>query len=249
MKTLYVFKVKKPVVTESTSKDEDGNEIIKKVTQNQDIPVYIKKPSRREIDEMDLFYSIQISDLQSKGIATNTMILNSYQDSGGIDSKKEVEAMKKLLQDLNTKKNKLYKNLTDKIDDPALLEEIKDMTLEVQEYQAKLASIFDRSAESIAERKLVLWSILFLLFFEENGSYKNICSGSSFNDRLEKYYEIFDSEEDEFLPEKRALEKGQILLSYWLKKQVEKEEDFKLLESILDQDENESEIENEEKDS
>ena len=74
MKTLYTFKVKKPSFEEITSKNEQGVETTVKTKVNKDTEIYIKKPSHREIDEMDLFYSIQISELQAQGISTNTMI-------------------------------------------------------------------------------------------------------------------------------------------------------------------------------
>lgn len=234
MKILYSFKVDKASFEEKTTKNEEGVETVEKVKVNTPVEVYIKKPSHREIDNMDLFYSIQLSELQSKGISTNTMILNSYQDSGGLDSKNEVEAMKKLIQDLNIKRNRLYKNMAEKVEDQGLLEEVKDLTIELQEYQNKLSSIFDRSAESIAERRVILWTCLFLLFVKDGDVYKQIFSGKDFDEKMESYYNILDTEDDSYDFEKFAFEKGNVLLTSWLKKQAENEEDFKLLESILD---------------
>lgn len=233
MKILYTYKVGKPAFEEVSSKDVDGNEVTTKNKVYKDVEVFIKKPSHREIDDMDLFYSIQISDLQSKGVATNTMILNSYQDVGGLDSKKEVESMRKLLQELNIKRNKLLKEHAEKIENPDLLDEIKDLTTQLQDYQTRLSSIFDRSAESIAERRVILWAVLNLLFIKEGDRYKSVFSGADHKDKIESYYNMLDSDED-FEFEKKVSEKGQIFLSSWLRKQVENEEDFKLLESIID---------------
>lgn len=241
MKTLYTFKIKKPTIVENKSKDEAGNEVITKTTEKKDVEIHIKKPSHREIDEMDLFYSIQISDLQAKGIATNTMILNSYQDSGGLDSKKEVEAMKKLIEELNVKKNRLIKDNLDKIQNPSLLEEIKELSVQITDYQNRLSAVFERSAESIAERRVVMWGVLSLLFTKENDIYSPIFSGKNYNDKLENYYNLIDSKEkeDDFIFEQAVFEKGQIFLSLWLKKQAESKEDFQLLESMLDEAEEE----------
>lgn len=235
MKTLYVFKVGKPTFEESKSKDEAGNEVVTKNKVYADVEISIKKPSHREIDEMDLFYSIQISDLQSKGVATNTMILNSYQDSGGLDSKKEVEAMKKLISDLNQKRNKLFKDHVDKIQNPELLEEIKEMAVELQDYQSRLSSVFDRSAESIAERRVVLWATLHLLYTKDGETFKPVFSGKNYEEKLENYYTILDEEGEEFEFEKSIFEKGQIFIMTWLKKQAETVEDFQLLETIIDE--------------
>lgn len=239
MKILYTYKVGKPTIVETSSKNEEGEEVVTKNKSYVDEEVFIKKPSHREIDEMDLFYSIQISDLQSKGVATNTMILNSYQDSGGLDSKKEVEGMKKLLKELNFKRNQLIKNSAEKIIDDALLEEVKNLTIELQDYQNRLSSVFDRSAESIAERRVILWAVLNLLFTKTDGGYKPLISGKNHEERLDNYYNILDEDTGEF--EKKAIERGQIFLSSWLKKQVENEEDFKTLDSIIQEAEGDEE--------
>ena len=237
MKILYTFKAKKPSFEEQTSKDDQGVETIIKTKVDKDVEIYIKKPSHREIDEMDLFYSIQISELQSQGVATNTMILNSYHDSGGLDSNKDVEAMKKLLQDLNIKRNRFLKENAESIDNPDLLNEIKEISSQIEDYQSRLNSIFERSAESIAERRVVQWCTLNLLFLKEDGSFRNVYSGKNYKDKLENYYNMLDDEEELYVFEKNIFSKGSILLSTWLKKQAETEEDFKLLESIIDESE------------
>ena len=235
MKTLYTFKVKKPSFEEITSKNEQGVETTVKTKVNKDTEIYIKKPSHREIDEMDLFYSIQISELQAQGISTNTMILNSYHDSGGLDSKKDVEAMKRLLQELNIKRNRFLKENAENIENPELLNEIKDISSQVEDYQSRLNSIFERSAESIAERRVVQWCSLNFLFQKDEETFKPIFSGKNYKDNLENYYNILDDEEDVYEYEKNVFSKGSILISTWLKKQAENEEDFKLLESIIDE--------------
>lgn len=235
MKTLYTFKVKKPSFEEVTSKNEEGVETTVKTKVNKDVEVHIKKPSHREIDEMDLFYSIQISELQAQGISTNTMILNSYHDSGGLDSKKDVEAMKRLLQELNIKRNRFLKENAENIDNPELLNEIKDISSQVEDYQSRLNSIFERSAESIAERRVVQWCTLNFLFQKDEETFKPIFSGKNYKDKLENYYNILDDEADVYEYEKNVFSKGSILISTWLKKQAENEEDFKLLESIIDE--------------
>jgi hypothetical protein len=240
MKILYTYKVGKPTFEEVVSKDDDGKEVITKTKVDVPTEIHIKKPSHREIDEMDLFYSIQISELQAKGIATNTMILNNYQDSGGLDSKKEVEAMKKLIQELNFKRNRLFKDMAEKIQNNGLLEEIKELTVELQEYQNKLSSIFERSAESLAERRTILWSILNFIFIKDGDTYKHFVPGNDYKARLENYYDILDSEEEKTF-ELKVLEKGQIILSSWLRKQAENQEDFALLESIIDESYSDSE--------
>ncbi len=235
MKILYKFKVGKPTIEETTAKNEDGSETVTKNKVYKDTEIFIKKPSHREIDEMDLFYSIQISDLQANKVFTRAMILNSYEDSGGIDSKKELEGMKKVREDLELKRNQFLKESAEKIENPALLEEIKDLYVKLESYNNKLSGIFERSAESIAERRVILWSCLNLLKLKDGDSYAPLFTGRDYKEKLENYYNLLDGDESEF--EKKAFEKAQILLGSWFKKQVETEEEFKTLESMIDETE------------
>jgi hypothetical protein len=123
----------------------------------------------------------------------------------------------------------------DKIQDSGLLEEVKDLSAQLQDYQNRLAAVFDRSAESIAERRVVLWATLHLLFSKDGETFKPIFSGKNYEEKLENYYSILDDEEDSFEFERNVFEKGQIFLTTWLKKQAETPEDFQLLESIIDE--------------
>jgi hypothetical protein len=72
---------------------------------------------------------------------------------------------------------------------------------------------------------------------KENETFKVVFSGSNYKDKLENYYNMLDEEEESHIFEKNIFSKGSVLLSTWLKKQAETEEDFKLLESIIDESE------------
>lgn len=236
MKTLYVFKAGRPAYVDSSVKNEDGSETITRNKVYEDVEVYIKKPSHREIDEMDLFYSIQISDLQSKGVATRTMILNSYEDSGGVDSKAEVNAVKKLLSDIQDKRNKFLKNHADGIVDDELLNEIKEMSVKLEEYQQNLQSVFDRSAESMAERRVHLWATFQFVFVKDGETFKPLFGNGTFDQKLDLYYDMLDDEEGKFEFENKVFTKANILLASWMRKRVQTEEEFKLLESYIDEE-------------
>lgn len=233
MKTLYSFKVGKPTFVDAHSQAEDGSEIISRTKSYEDVEIVLKKPSHREIDEMDLFYSIQISELQSKGIATRMMILNSYEDSGGLDSKKDVSAMKKLLVEIQIKRNEFVKTHAEGVVNTGLLEEIKDMTVKLEEYQQNLESVFDRSAESIAEKRVHLWATFNFTFIKEGDKYFPLFEGNSFEQKLDHYYEILDGDL-EF--EQKAFSKANILIASWIKRKISSEEDFKLLEEYIDEE-------------
>lgn len=236
MKILYTFKVGKPTFVEESVKNEDGSETITKTKVNEKTEVYIKKPSHREIDEMDLFYSIQISELQARGVATNTMILNSYEDSGGIDSQKEVIAMRDLVDKIKNKRNEFLKLQADGIYNEALMDELKTMSVKLEEYQQNLQSVFERSAESIAERRVSQWAIFNLIYIKEGGEYVHVFKGPNYENKLNFYYDVLDDESGKYQFESRIFTKAALLITSWLKRRIESPEDFELLESYIDQE-------------
>lgn len=236
MKILYTFQVGKPTFVDSSTKNEDGTEIITRNKVYEKVDVFIKKPSHREIDEMDLFYSIQISELQSQGVATNTMILNSYEDSGGIDSKKEVSSMRMLVEEIKVKRNQFLKEQAEGVFNEALIDELKDMSVKLEEYQQNLQSVFERSAESIAERRVHQWATFNLIYIKDGDEYKQVFRGLNFQQKLDMFYEILDDETGKFEFEQKVFTKGNILLASWMRKRVTNEDEFKLLESYIDEE-------------
>ena len=76
-KHIYAFTVNKQeeVEQEVTKKTEDGEEVVVKKKGIDSVPyrVIIKKPSRRQIEEAEMEYSIEISNCVKKGILTKAL--------------------------------------------------------------------------------------------------------------------------------------------------------------------------------
>ena len=90
-KKLYQFTLDKEVekIVESTRKNKKtGEETItkKKVKKKEPIEVQIKRPNRRELEEAELEYSIEMSKCIKKGILTKAMLGKKYSDTGGLFS-------------------------------------------------------------------------------------------------------------------------------------------------------------------
>ena len=90
-KKLYQFTLDKEVekIVESTRKNKKtGEETItkKKVKKKEPIEVQVKRPNRRELEEAELEYSIEMSKCIKKGILTKAMLGKKYSDTGGLFS-------------------------------------------------------------------------------------------------------------------------------------------------------------------
>ena len=78
-KTLYQFTLDKEVekTIESTKKNKKtGEETItkRKVKKKEPIEVQVKRPNRRELEEAELEYSVEMSKCIKKGILTKAML-------------------------------------------------------------------------------------------------------------------------------------------------------------------------------
>ena len=103
-KTLYQFTLDKEVETEKESKrtnKKTGEVTItkRKVKEKKPIEVQIKRPSRRELEEAELEYSIEMSRCIKKGILTKAMLAKKYSDTGGLFSEEDAEKYQKLYKD------------------------------------------------------------------------------------------------------------------------------------------------------
>ena len=88
LKLLYQFTVDeiKEVEKESSRKNKKTGEVTitkKKVKEKVPLEVKIKKPSRRELEDAELQYTIEMSKCIKQGILTKAMLAKKYSDTGG----------------------------------------------------------------------------------------------------------------------------------------------------------------------
>ena len=88
-KELYSFTIDEEKEVEKVSKRKNkktGEEttVTKKVKEKVPIQISIKRPSRRELEEAELEYSVEMSRCVKKGILTKAMLYKKYSDTGGV---------------------------------------------------------------------------------------------------------------------------------------------------------------------
>ena len=95
-KELYSFTIEEEKEVEKTSKRKNkktGEEttVTKKVKKKVPIQISIKRPSRRELEEAELEYSVEMSRCVKKGILTKAMLYKKYNDTGGVWTENEAK--------------------------------------------------------------------------------------------------------------------------------------------------------------
>jgi len=236
-KELYSFPLdrEEEVEKETSRKDKKTGDIIKKIKKvKEKIPyaIKLKRPSRRELEEAELEYSVEMSKCVKKGILTRAMLFKKYSDTGGMYTDDESKDYGKIYRNLLTLQNEYVR--MDSIDKPTdsqkeKLEKIKDDLAESKkklvELESNMHSLFDHTADTKAQNKLLLWYTLMLTHIQGESDEAPVpyFKGNTFEEKTKDYYNKEDNS-DEFYQE--IVKKVTTILAFWFFNQASKPEEF-----------------------
>ena len=102
MKSIYSFTVHTTEEVQEKTKEKRKNkktgveeevEVSKKIQKKVPHEIVLKQPSRRQLEEADMEYSIEISRCIKKGVLTKAMLAKKYSDTGGILTEKDAQRL------------------------------------------------------------------------------------------------------------------------------------------------------------
>ena len=247
-KTIYTFTInKEEEVEEESVRNKKNKETgkMEKVTTTKmvtkEVPYEIKiyEPSRRQVEDADMEFSIEMSRCIKRGILTKAMMAKKYSDSGGLltedDSKdlirlyKELAELQNSLGRLLSKKKKTQK---EKDREGELTEEFAQTRKKIVDLETTYQNVFNHTADTKAQNKTVLWYMLNLSHFKSpEGEDEPFFPGETQEEKENSYY-IKDESEDELYELVR--EKLMTFVSFWYFSQNSSQEDFAQLEQEMD---------------
>jgi len=188
-------------------------------------------------DEAEVFYSVQLSKAIKMGIVTKAMLIKKYADNGGALSEEESKLLLKSLKELNDLENeyklcvvKKTKDSEKKSDELAL--KIVTLKRELQELESSLQSVYQHTADSKAEKEVLLWYAIQLTEFSEDGGEKEaFFNGLDFEEQLEDLYNKYEVDESF---ESEATSKICKVVGYWFYNQAAEKKD---IEEFIKRDE------------
>ncbi len=252
MKEIYSFtvevqepktrSVEKTVINKETDKEE-------KVTVEEEylepvpVQVIIREPNRREIEEADMEYSIEMSNCIKKGVLTKAMLAKKYSDSGGLLSEEdatfltrkygELAELQTLYTKLGSKTSKKTKADNKKITDT--LHKLSTVRKEIVEMETAYSSVFNHTADTKAQNRVVLWYVLNLSYIQKETDEEPsvFFKGNTFEEKLSHYYEL-----DESADELYGLIQNKLAtyISYWYFSAASTREDFEQLNQDIEQE-------------
>ena len=243
-KELYSFSLEeeKEVEKKTTKKDKKTGEettVVKKVKEKIPVVVKLKRPSRRELEEAELEYSVEMSRCVKKGILTKAMLYKKYSDTGGVFSEEDAKGYGVLYKEVLDLQNqyvrldtveKKTKEQKDKLE--KIKEKLAANRRKIVETETSMQSLFDHTADTKAQNRLLLWYTLMLTNIQREGDEEpeNYFKGADFEDKLEDYYEKEDKNSDLY---NEIIKKTTTVLAFWFFNQASTPEEFnKLIEDV-----------------
>jgi hypothetical protein len=247
-KYIYTFNVEKVAkITEKRQEkyfDENNVEKERTITETveKSIPVEIaiKLPNRKQVQEAEMVYSIEMSKCIKQGILTKTMLLNKYSDTGGLVNEKDSE-------ELNSNYERYYglqvelANLNLKAESERTEEdkqiitqkqsELIDIRRTIVERETSYLNLFNHTADTKAQNKAILWYVLTLSHYKDTSKnhtdYVPIFAGKTFEEKEETLFALEEKEDEIY---SKAYNKLASIISFWFfTGKVDKEEFDKIL--------------------
>ncbi len=236
-KELYSFVVDKEVEKEEVTikvdkKTKEETTVKKKVTAKVPVTIKLKKPSRRELEEAELEFSVEMSRCVKKGILTKAMLAKKYSDTGGLMSEDDagslVDSYKKVF-DLQNEFSRLEIVQTKTEKQIARVEQITKELAETRrrivEFESNYQSLFDHTADVKAQNRLILWYVIMLTYIQEEGDEnpQPYFGRGDFEERLEEYYKKEESDDSVYF---LIAKKAATILAFWFFNQASDKESF-----------------------
>tara|TARA_R110001632_G_scaffold22490_6_gene64567 strand:- start:1173 stop:1928 length:756 start_codon:yes stop_codon:yes gene_type:complete len=236
-KKLYQFTVddEREIEKESKRTNKKTGEITitkKKVKSKVPVEVKIKRPSRRQLEEAELQYSIEVSKCVKQGILTKAMLAKKYADTGGAFSDegfKEYGELYKKILDYQNEYVRLENIEKPNAEQKKRIEIVKDDITKVKrdlvEVESGLQNLFEHTADVRAQNKLLLWYTLHLTFVQDEGDEEPVqyFVGDDYDDKLDDYY---NKEEEESPLYEQIIKKVSTVLAFWFFNQASSSEEF-----------------------
>jgi hypothetical protein len=235
----YIVKVNKEVEKTET-REENGQKITvtQKVKEEVPVKVIIKLPSRRNLEDAELQFSVEMSNCIKKGILTKGMLSKKYSDTGGILSETDATELTSLYNSLIGMEND-YIRLSSKTErdadaEAALAAKITATRSRMVQLESSYQVLFNNTADTIAQNNVIRWFCLNMAHTQviPDGKIEPMFKGESTEEKLNSMHEMDESEDELYV---KAYRKLATFMSFWYFSKNAKKEDFEKLERDIEE--------------
>lgn len=249
-KVLHTFKIKRLAEIEEEREEKVKNESGEETTRtykekvSKEIPIEIKinQPSRRQMQEADMEFSVEMSRCIRSGILTKAMLLNKYSDTGGLISESDAKTMvnaadelRDLQAELTILNLKPESERTDK--EKAKMHDLTSTILAkrktLMEKETSYITLFNHTADIKAQNRAILWYILSLTYYKDEtvgSEFQPLFPGKNFEQREAVMFDYEDSENEIY---NKCYSKLASIVSHWFfTSNVDSEEFDRIIQEI-----------------
>ena len=237
-------KMEKVLVTETRKVKEKVMEVeTREVVEKTPVRVTLRKPTRTQLEDGDMFYSIWLNKYIKMGLLTRAMLAKQHLDVGGSLTEEEKQRYAQLYVRLYEKQQAVQrfglKSPQERSNDEnerlaKAVEELGVIRKELTDFEAVQASMFDHTADIKARNKTITWYLLHLTNVTEGDSdddeSRPLFAGETYDDKYESYMELDETDDPVYLA---SIDKLSSLTTIWYMSGVSSQDDFdRLLEEI-----------------
>lgn len=240
LETITTQEVEKVITDKETGKKEKVK-VEEEITSTEPVRVILKEPNRRQVEEADMEYSIEMSQCVKRGILTKAMLANKYTDTGGLIAQEDAKNIGKMYGQLaevqseytrlSTKTGKKTQQDEEKISE--LLADVGTLRKQIIDTETAYSSLFNHTADTKAQNRVIMWYVLNLthVIRGEKGEIKPFFTGETYEEKENHYYEL-DEKNDPLY----NIIQGKIatFMSYWYFASAVTKEDFDQLNKDIE---------------
>ncbi len=248
-------KVKEKQIVKEMRPVKEKQTVIEKRTVTEESPVKIvfKRPTRTQLEDGDMFYSVWLNKFIKMGLLTRAMLAKQHIDVGGTLDEKEKQYYSNLYVKLYEKQMELQRfALSSEAEMSDAMKEKREQTIaavglirkELTDFETVQASMFEHTADIKARNKTITWYLLHLAQQQEVSEDETdpvpMFSGDNFDEKYDSYKTKEDNDDEVFW---EAIDKLTSIATIWYMSGVQDKEDFDTLleevtqEAVLDEQE------------
>lgn len=224
--------------------------VIRTVVEKIPVRIILRKPSRTQIEDGDMFYSIWLNKFIKMGLLTRAMLAKKQVDIGGTLNEDDKMNYARLYLQLFEKQQNIIRYSAKDQDEMSqdekerLQSAVADLAVirkQLADFEAAQASIFDHTADVKARNKTITWFLLHLAYRQEGEGETNavdqvpIFSGTDYEEKYRSYQELDEAQDEIFL---KCIDKLSTVATIWYMSGVQDQTDFDAVLNQISEDNN-----------
>ena len=214
MKELFSYIVKANKEIEKTeTKEENGQKITvtQKIKEEVPVRIIIKQPSRKNLEDAELQFSVELSNCIKKGILTKGMLTKKYSDTGGMLSEEDAKELITLYNKITQYQNELLlltsKSDYDKQIEAEIINKITTTRMRMVQVESLYRTLFDNTADNIAQNNVIRWFCLHMAHTQvmPEGNIEPMFKGNTTEQKLESLHQMDENEDEIYTKAYRKL--------------------------------------------